>query len=108
MKLERSGRFAKQFQRLSKDDPRLIKQLEKTIQYLLRFPPAHPALRMKRIQGTRGIYECSVNIGHPGDLRISGSRDNFVAQHGSPRSGAQALLRDWSEGASVLIGTSGG
>ena len=44
---------------------------------------------------------------HSGDLRISGSRDNFVAQHGSPRSGAQALLRDWSEGSSVLLGTGG-
>ena len=62
MKLQRSARFTKQFQRLSKDDPRLIRQVEKAIQYLLRFPPAHPSLRMKRIQGTPGIYECSVNL----------------------------------------------
>lgn len=67
MKLQRSARFTKQFQRLSKDDPRLLRQVEKTIQYLLRFPPAHPALRMKRIQGTPGIYECSVNM----DIRVT-------------------------------------
>ena len=67
MKLQRSARFTKQFQGLSKDDPRLIRQVEKTIQYLLRFPPAHPALRMKRIQGTPGIYECSVNM----DIRVT-------------------------------------
>lgn len=67
MKLQRTARFTKQFQRLSKDDPRLLRQVEKTIQYLLRFPPAHPALRMKRIQGTPGIYECSVNM----DIRVT-------------------------------------
>ena len=89
----RSARFTKQFQRLSKDDPRLIRQ----IQYLFRFPPAHPALRMKQIQGTPG----SVNSG---DLRIYGSRDNFVAQHRSPRSGAQALLRAVSATQPVVTG----
>ena len=67
MNLQRSARFVKQFQRLSKDDPRLFRQVQKTIQYLLRFPPAHPALRMKRIQGTPGIYECSVNM----DIRVT-------------------------------------
>lgn len=67
MKLQRTARFTKQFQRLSKDDPRLLRQVEKTIHYLLRFPPAHPALRMKRIQGTPGIYECSVNM----DIRVT-------------------------------------
>ena len=67
MKLQRSTRFTKQFRRLCKDDPRLVRQVEKTVQYLLRFPPAHPALRMKRIQGTPGIYECSVNM----DIRVT-------------------------------------
>jgi mRNA-degrading endonuclease YafQ of YafQ-DinJ toxin-antitoxin module len=67
VKLQRSTRFTKQFRRLCKDDPRLVRQVEKTVQYLLRFPPAHPALRMKRIQGTPGIYECSVNM----DIRVT-------------------------------------
>lgn len=67
MKVQRSARFAKQFQLLVRGDRPLAKQVEKTVEYLLRFPPAHPALRMKKIQGTRDIYECSVNM----DIRMT-------------------------------------
>lgn len=67
MKVQRSARFAKQFQVRSRCDRPLAKPVEKTVEDLLRFPPAHPALRMKRIQGTRDIYECLVNM----DIRMT-------------------------------------
>ncbi len=92
MKLQRSARFTEQFQRLSKDDPRLIRQVEKTIQYLLRFPPAHPALRMKRIQGTPGICECSVNM----DVRVTFEFLDPETILLRPRPGAQASLDAWT------------
>lgn len=62
MNLQQSARFTKQLHRLGQGNPHLIKQLEKTLEYLWRFPPAHPALHMKRIQGTTGTYEFSVNV----------------------------------------------
>ena len=67
MNLQRSARFTKQVQRLCQVNPHLMNPVEKTMHYLWRFPPAHPALRMKRIQGTTGIYECSVNM----DIRVT-------------------------------------
>ena len=62
MNLSFTSRFQKQLQRLVKRDPKLTRQVEKTLQYLRAFPPAHPSLRMKRIQGTDAVYECSVNM----------------------------------------------
>ncbi|OFW75580.1 MAG: hypothetical protein A2201_11805 [Alicyclobacillus sp. RIFOXYA1_FULL_53_8] len=67
MKVELTSRFEKQYTGLVKDDHRLRTSVQKTLTYLLNFPPTHPSLRIKRIQGTDGIYECSVNM----DLRIT-------------------------------------
>jgi len=67
MIIVRSERFKKQFRKLIKKDKRLIRKIEKTLHYLAQYPPPAPALRMKAVKGTRGIYECSVDM----DIRIT-------------------------------------
>ncbi|MCF8011946.1 MAG: hypothetical protein K9L17_11820 [Clostridiales bacterium] len=67
MMLERSDRFKKQFKKLVKKDKNLIPQVEKTLHHLGNYPPPALSLRMKFVKGTRGIYECSVNM----DIRIT-------------------------------------
>ena len=55
-------RFQKHFKNLTAQEKKLLKsKLE-----LLAENPAHPSLRTKRIQGTAGLFECSVNM----DIRI--------------------------------------
>ena len=49
MKIKLTNRFEKQYAALIRDD-RLLRSL-------LDFPPAHPSLRIKRIQGTAAIAE---------------------------------------------------
>lgn len=67
MRLEYSNRFSKRLRTLSKDNKNVIPQVEKTLLQLQQSPPAHPALRMKRIQGADGVFECSVNM----EIRIT-------------------------------------
>ena len=55
-------RFKKHFKTLSAQEK---KQLRNKLM-LLAENPSHPSLRVKRIQGTDGLYECSVNM----DVRI--------------------------------------
>ncbi|MBQ6900606.1 MAG: type II toxin-antitoxin system RelE/ParE family toxin [Firmicutes bacterium] len=55
-------RFEKHFRRLTADEKR---QLKNKLELLAENPP-HPSLRTKRIQGTRDLFECSVNM----DVRI--------------------------------------
>lgn len=55
-------RFQKHFQDLTAQEKR---QLHGKLQ-LLAETPMHPSLRTKRIQGTRDLFECSVNM----DIRI--------------------------------------
>ncbi len=74
MILARSQRFKKQFRKLTQKDKRLIHIIEKTMRYLVTYPPPAPSLRMKAVKGTNGIYECSVNM----DIRIT---FEFVAQN---------------------------
>ena len=62
MILERSNRFKKQFRKLAKKDQNLIAQVRKILRHLENYPPLTPSLRMKLIKGTRGIYECTVNL----------------------------------------------
>jgi len=51
-------RFEKHFQTLiAQEKDQLMRKLE-----LLTQDPAHPSLRTKRIQGTDGLYESSVNM----------------------------------------------
>ena len=55
-------RFKKHFKTLNAQEK---KQLKNKLM-LLAENPSHPSLRVKRIQGTDGLYECSVNM----DVRI--------------------------------------
>ena len=55
-------RFKKHFKTLSTQEK---KQLKNKLT-LLSENPSHPSLRVKRIQGTDDLYECSVNM----DVRI--------------------------------------
>lgn len=55
-------RFQKHFKGLSAQEK---KQLQNKLQ-LLAENPMHPSLRTKCIQGTRDLFECSVNM----DIRI--------------------------------------
>ena len=57
-----SERFQKHYKKLAAQEK---KQLVKTLN-LLSKNPAHPSLRTKRIKGTDGLFECSVNM----DIRI--------------------------------------
>ncbi|MCI0184724.1 hypothetical protein [Sulfoacidibacillus ferrooxidans] len=67
MNIELSRRFEKQYHRLVNDDQHLRISIQNTLAHLLNFPPVHPSLRLKRVKGTDGIYECSVNM----DVRIT-------------------------------------
>lgn len=55
-------RFEKHFKDLNAQER---KQLQAKLQ-LLSENPMHPSLRTKRIQGTKDLFECSVNM----DIRI--------------------------------------
>jgi len=55
-------RFSKHFKDLTVQER---KQLKNKLQ-LLAVNPMHPSLRTKRIQGTKDLFECSVNM----DIRI--------------------------------------
>ena len=55
-------RFKKHFKNLSTREKNQLKSKLK----LLSENPLHPSLRVKRIQGTADLYECSVNM----DIRI--------------------------------------
>ncbi len=57
-----SERFQKRFKSLTAVEK---KQLRNKL-LLLAENPLHPSLRTKRIQGTDGLFECSVNM----DIRI--------------------------------------
>ena len=58
--------FTKRFEKHFKDlNAQERKQLKKKLQ-LLAENPMHPSLRTKRIQGTKAMFECSVNM----DIRI--------------------------------------
>ena len=58
--------FTKQFQKHYKNlTVQEKKQLQNKLQ-LLSENPMHPSLRTKRIQGTKDLFECSVNM----DIRI--------------------------------------
>lgn len=58
--------FTKRFERnLKKLSPQEIRQVKAKLQILAE-NPMYPSLRVKRIQGTKSLFECSVNM----DIRI--------------------------------------
>ena len=56
--LELSNRFVKSYKKLD----RVIRlQVDKTLQIIV-INPNHPSLRLKRVQGTKDIWEARVNM----------------------------------------------
>ncbi len=67
LKLVRTEHFGSQFKKLVGEESRLEQAIARSLTLLLRYPPPHPSLRMKRVRGTPGVWECSVNL----DIRIT-------------------------------------
>ncbi len=51
-------KFKKGYKKLATDEQKVI---QKKLLLMSR-NPQHPSLRTKKVQGTRGIFECSVNM----------------------------------------------
>lgn len=62
MKITYSQRFEKSYKKLNDQEKTQVRSKLK----ILAENPSHPSLRCKRIQGTRELFECSVNM----DIRI--------------------------------------
>jgi len=56
--LELSNRFIRSYKKL---DRATRLQVDKTLQVMV-LNPNHPSLRLKRVQGTKSIWEASVNM----------------------------------------------
>lgn len=62
MKISYSSRFIKSFKKLDKSDQIAFEtQLKKFLNKPK--PPFHPSLRIKKIQGTNGIFEMTIKMG---------------------------------------------
>lgn len=59
--LHRSDRFMKQLKKLLSNGIVTVSQVEKFL-HLLEETPQHPSLRTKKIQGTAGVFEASLNM----------------------------------------------
>lgn len=62
MRIDYSSKFIKSFKKLEKTDQdafqnQLSKFLNKPV------PPFHPSLRIKKVQGTNGIFEMTITMG---------------------------------------------
>ena len=60
-KLHRSDRFLKQLKKLLKSGAITLAQVEKFL-HLMEENPQHPSLQAKKVQGTAGIFEASLNM----------------------------------------------
>ncbi len=61
-KITYTERFLKHFKDLTEQEKKLLRNKLN----ILAENPSHPSLRTKRIQGTKDLFECSVNM----DIRI--------------------------------------
>ena len=71
MRLERPERFKRAYKKLSRDEQ---EQFKKALQNLLRHGARYPSLHMKRIKGTRNIWEARVSRGCRMTFEIDGDR----------------------------------
>lgn len=62
--VEITKKFKKSYKKFHKDEKRAVNE---AIELLTAAPPFQPSLRTKRIEGTKSIFEASVNM----DIRIS-------------------------------------
>jgi len=69
-KITFAPRFQKHYKKLN---PNEKKQLKRTLTIFAE-NPLHPSLRTKRLQGTDGLFECSVNM----DIRIIWCYENDI------------------------------
>jgi addiction module RelE/StbE family toxin len=68
MKITYTNRFKKNYKKFSEKDKEIIKKKIK----ILSLDLIHSSLRTKKIKGTDGLFECSVNM----DIRIIWSYHN--------------------------------
>lgn len=62
MRIDYSSTFIKNFKKLNKEDQTAFEsQLNKFINKPI--PPFHPSLRIKKVQGTNGIFEMTITMG---------------------------------------------
>ena len=71
MRLERTERFKRAYKRLSRDEQDLSK---KALRNLLGQGLRYPALHVKRIKGTRSIWEARVSRGCRMTFQLDGDR----------------------------------
>ena len=79
-----TARFKKSYKKLEENDKKVIqKKLA-----LMRRNPHHPSLRTKKVQGTDGIFECSISLSirmtweYEGEsilLRVVGNHDEVLS-----------------------------
>jgi mRNA-degrading endonuclease YafQ of YafQ-DinJ toxin-antitoxin module len=62
LKIERTNKFKREFKKLPEP---VKKEFEKQLKRLLEKPnpPFHPSLRIKKVQGTDGIFEATIIMG---------------------------------------------
>ena len=60
MKIAITNRFKRSFQKLTEVEKEVF---QKQVNLLIKnpHPPFHPSLRIKKIRGASGLYECSIN-----------------------------------------------
>ena len=62
MRIDYSSKFMRSFKKLNKTDQDAFEiQLNKFLNKPV--PPFHPSLRVKKIQGTNGIFEMTITMG---------------------------------------------
>jgi mRNA interferase RelE/StbE len=78
-----TARFKKSYKKLEENDKKVIKKKLA----LMRSNPHHPSLRTKKVQGTDGIFECSISLSirmtweYEGEsilLRVVGTHDEVL------------------------------
>ena len=61
MTIVRSPRFDRAYKKLPQD---VRRQFQQKLELLVSSNLMHPSLRVKRIKGTEGIWEASIDMGH--------------------------------------------
>ncbi|HBY97935.1 MAG: type II toxin-antitoxin system RelE/ParE family toxin [Ardenticatenaceae bacterium] len=68
MKVRRTDRFKKDYQKLPAD---IQQRVDQKLRFLLR-DPRHPSLRVHKVQGVEGLWEFSVTMNHRVIFEIEG------------------------------------
>jgi mRNA interferase RelE/StbE len=68
MKIRRTDRFKKDYQKLPSD---IQQRVDQKLRFLLR-DPRHPSLRVHKLQGVEGLWEFSVTMNYRGIFEIEG------------------------------------